>query len=345
MESSILGKTTAELGEWIKELKQPAFRAKQIIEQLYRQFAVEPDDFTNLPRILREQLPPFPVQIADRVAAADGTEKLLLTLHDQNQIEMVLIPSPQRMTFCLSTQVGCPVGCRFCASGKLGLERNLSAAEILAELLLGSKIHGALPDNVVFMGIGEGLLNTKELFTALEFMTAPEYLGMSPRRITVSTSGIVPAMRKFADLKREFTLAVSLHAVDEETRSKIIPERIRYSINEILAAADYYREQAGRMVTLEYTLLAGINDSPNAAAKLAALAKRHHAKINLIAYNSAGGEFMRPAEKVIENFYQTIEKNGAAVTFRVEKGGKKAAACGQLRISYSGNKQKNQEDC
>lgn len=331
---SILAQTREELIAQLAELGQPAYRSKQIIEKIYKHFASEEGDFSNQPKAVREALPPYPAQICDRVSAPDGTEKLLLELNDGAQIEMVLIPSPNRMTFCLSTQVGCPVGCKFCASGKLGLERNLTAEEILAELLIGSKVHGSLPDNVVFMGIGEGLLNTKELFKALEFMTSPDYIGMSPRRIAVSTSGIVPAMRKFADLKREFILAVSLHAVSDEIRDRIIPAKCRYPIAEIMEAVDYYNEQSGRMVTFEYTLLAGINDSKGDAEKLASLARKHHAKINLIACNPTDGEFQRPSTKVVESFFETIERKYPNVTLRREKGSDELAACGQLRLRH-----------
>ncbi len=336
----ILGKSSEQLIGDLKELGQPAFRSKQLINRLYKKFATSAEEFTELPKALQSQLAPYPASICGESVATDGTKKLLLQLEDGAQIEMVLIKSLQRMTFCLSTQVGCPVGCGFCASGKLGLERNLTNAEMLAQLLIGSKIHGTLPDNIVFMGIGEGLLNTTELFKTLEFITSPDYIGMSPRRVTVSTSGIVPAMRKFAELKREYTLAVSLHAVDDETRAKIIPSSCRYPIADILAACDYYLEQANRMVTFEYTLLANVNDSVSDAKKLAKLAIKHKAKINLIACNVVDDKFNRPSKLVVERFFETIESIGAKVTLRREKGGDDAAACGQLRLQHHNKKLK-----
>ena len=261
-----------------------------------------------------------------------GVEKLLLKLHDGECIEMVIIPADDRLTFCLSTQVGCPVGCYFCASGKNGFTRNLRAGEILEEFMLGVKRAG-FPDNLVFMGIGEGLLNFEELSDALNILTSPEGFGMSPRRITVSTSGFVPGMQKFAQLKREFNLAVSLHAVTDEIRAKLIPSNVRYSIAEILKAADLCRDSNNRQYTIEYTMIAGINDAPDSAAKLADIAIAHHAKINLIPYNSTDGIYHRPERSVIEAFEQTIKDRGARVTRRVERGGKRSAACGQLRIS------------
>ena len=336
MRQWLLGNNVDELKELLKTLGEPKYRADQIVNHIYRGLATSYDEMTSLSKSLRTKLEAaageFPLRLTETLVAKDETEKLLLSLSDGDSIEMALIPSPDRMTFCLSTQVGCPVGCHFCASGAAGLARNLTAAEMLAELLIGSSLHGALPDNVVFMGIGEGLLNTRELFHALEFMTAPEYFGMSPRRITVSTSGIVPGIDKLAALKREFTLAISLHAPDDATRAKLIPDTIRYPIVEIMAAADRYREQAGRMVTLEYTLLDGINDSPAAARAMATLAKRHHAKINLIPFNVAKEGFRRPSAEKIKRFCAELESTGAHFTLRRERGAESSAACGQLRL-------------
>jgi 23S rRNA (adenine2503-C2)-methyltransferase len=182
------------------------------------------------------------------------------------------------------------------------------------------------------MGIGEGLLNCNELFPALEMLTSPDGFTLSPRRITVSTSGYVPGMLKFAELKKEYNLAVSLHAPDEETRSKIIPDTLRFPIPEILSAVDRYKKEAGRIVTLEYTLLAGINDSDAQAAALGRLAFAHHAKVNLIPYNSTGSSYRRPSRERIESFERAVAAAGAAVTRRIERGSNKNAACGQLRI-------------
>ena len=244
---------------------------------------------------------------------------------------MVIIPADDRLTFCLSTQVGCPVRCAFCASGAHGLVRNLSCGEIIEEFLFAVQRLGKLPDNIVFMGIGEGLLNFDALSGALTALTSQEGFGMAPRRITVSTSGIVPGIRKLSAMKKEFTLAISLHAVDEETRSRIIPPEFRYPITDILQAADAYREECGRMVTLEYTLLEGINDSLAAAAQLGKISKEHHAKINLIPYNQTDRGFRRPKDKVIRQFMTEVEKAGGSVTCRKERGGSTDAACGQLR--------------
>ncbi len=330
------GLKTDELKTLTVQAGEAPFRARQLGEWIYRGQITDPARMTNLPASLKDYISqhtiPCSSEVTESFMSSDGTEKLLIRLHDGECVEMVMIPSPERMTFCLSTQVGCPVRCRFCASGADGLVRNLEAGEIIEELHHGARRLGKLPDNIVFMGIGEGLLNFKNLSTALEIMTAPDMIGMSPRRITVSTSGYVPGIRQLADFGRPFTLAVSLHAVDDATRAEIIPDQLRYGIREILDACTYYREKIGRMVTLEYTLLADVNDSEAEAEKLAAIARAQHAKVNLIPYNAVSESFKRPSKKTITAFFNKLEQRGATVTLRLEKGTENDAACGQLRL-------------
>lgn len=332
----LAGLKPGALKELAADAGEAPFRADQLGEWIYRRQVTDPARMTNLPRSLKEYLGEHTVSTSSGVSAgftaADGTEKLLIRLHDGESVEMVIIPSFGRMTFCLSTQVGCPVRCRFCASGADGLVRNLEAGEIVEELHHGVQRLGRLPDNIVFMGIGEGLLNFDNLATALEIMTEPEMIGMSPRRITVSTSGYVPGIRRLADFGRPFTLAVSLHSVNDATRAAIIPGNLRFGIREILDACTYYREKIGRMVTFEYTLLAGVNDSEREAGMLAAIAREQHAKVNLIPYNAVSAEFKRPPKKTIMNFFNKLEQCGASVTLRQEKGADSNAACGQLRL-------------
>ena len=331
----LAGASHEELTAFCAAKQLPAFRARQIAQWLYEKWTVEPEKMSNLPDPLRRDLADFfrapASRVADKVVAPDGTAKLRIELYDRESVETVLIPTPERLTFCLSTQVGCPVGCRFCASGEHGLTRNLTTGEILEELLLSSREAGQKPDNIVFMGIGEGLLNFAEFSRALEMLSSPDYFGFAPRRITVSSSGYVPGIRKLAEMKKEFNLAISLHAVDDEMRAKLIPDALRYPIAEILDAADFYCETAGRQYTLEYTMIAGVNDSVETAKKLAAIARKHHAKINLIPLNQAAGDFRRPDRKTIEAFETEISSAGARVTRRVERGFKRGAACGQLR--------------
>ncbi|MEG1980139.1 MAG: 23S rRNA (adenine(2503)-C(2))-methyltransferase RlmN, partial [Victivallaceae bacterium] len=305
---------------------------------IYRKLESDPRRMDNLSLPLREklatELAANPMQICRREADDSGTVKLLLRLCDGESIEMVIIPGGDgRKTFCLSTQVGCPVQCVFCASGRNGLTRNLQSGEIIEQFLLGCReLGGVLPDNIVFMGIGEGLLNYDNLILALERLTGEEYFGMSPRRITISSSGYVPNMLKLADLGREYNFALSLHATDDECRRRIIPDKIiKYTIAEILAALKYYADKVGRIPTLEYTLLSGINDSPRQAAELAAIAKEVHAKINLIPYNPTVEGYARPARKVIEEFCRVLNKQHANYTLRQERGSGVNAACGQLR--------------
>ena len=337
MKEFLITQSAEQLTQWCEKEGFPKFRAKQLLQWIREKLLIEPEKMLNLPETLRQKVKEHffapSMSVAEVASSADGVSKLLLELHDGEHIEMAIIPAGDgRVTFCLSTQVGCPVGCRFCASGKNGLKRNLLTGEILEEFLLGCQYLGKRCDNIVFMGIGEGLLNCNELFPALEMLTAPEGFALAPRRITVSTSGYVPGMLKFAGLQKEYNLAVSLHAPDEETRSKIIPDTLRFPIQEILSAVDNYREKAGRMVTLEYTLLAGINDSDAQAEALGRLAYAHHAKVNLIPYNSTGTTFRRPSRERIESFERAARATGAVVTRRIERGSGKNAACGQLRI-------------
>ncbi|MDD4318224.1 MAG: 23S rRNA (adenine(2503)-C(2))-methyltransferase RlmN [Victivallaceae bacterium] len=316
---------------------EPPFRARQLTEWVYKKLVLTPEKMHNLPtqfkNYIRDNTDCGSSVISERSKSGSGTEKLLLTMRDGNAVEMVIIPSPKRVTFCLSTQIGCPVRCRFCASGADGLVRNLLSGEIIEQLWHGSQIIGRLPDNIVFMGIGEGLLNFDHLAAALDIISSPDMIGLSPRRIVVSTSGYVPGIRKLAELGKPFTLAVSLHAVNDTVRAQIIPSQLRYSISEILEACTEYRKKIGRMITFEYTLLAGINDDDSAARQLAEIAHSQHAKINLIPYNDTGSEFKRPTPDKIRRFQQILESCHANVTLRVEKGSDANAACGQLRRS------------
>lgn len=323
----------ADIEEWCIKRGFPKFRSDQIFRHIHERLAVSVEEMNNLPKDLKAALQEdfyTPSSRIDTVAgSSDEVEKLRLELFDKEMIEVAVIPMGEKRTLCLSTQVGCPVGCRFCASGANGLTRNLKCGEIIEEFLYGCSRIGAKCDNIVFMGIGEGLLNTAELFPALEKLTCD--FGMSPRRITVSTSGYIPGMEKFAQLKKEYNLAISLHAPDDVTRAKLIPDQLRYKVADILEAADNWSKSSGRQYTLEYTLVSGINDSVEHATALGKLAYLHHAKVNLIPYNETSSTFRRPALRNIELFEQTVAATGARVTRRVEKGKGAAAACGQLR--------------
>lgn len=324
--------------EFVKAHGQPEFRARQIIDWVYRKYVLQPDAMKNLPLELREALKAefkcATSEIEAKQQAGDGTCKLLIRLEDGESIEMVIIPAPDRITFCLSTQVGCPVQCRFCASGADGLIRNLKAGEIIEQLYHGCGIIGRLPDNIVFMGVGEGLLNFDNLGRSLEIICDSQYIDMASRRITVSTSGYVPGIYKLAELGRPVNLAVSLHAPNDEIRAKLIPDKLRFPVSEILEACELYREKIGRMVTFEYTLVAGINDSRDAAKKLAEIAFRTRTKVNLIPYNEVEtSDCKRPDDRTLKTFESILLKRGVQVTMRQEKGSKVSAACGQLRAT------------
>ncbi|MBO5900726.1 MAG: 23S rRNA (adenine(2503)-C(2))-methyltransferase RlmN [Lentisphaeria bacterium] len=331
----LVSASRSDLEAWCAGRGFPRFRADQIYKHIRERLAITPDEMNNIPKDLKAALKEDFFCPSSSIDAVDGSpdevEKLRLCLYDGEMIEVAVIPMGEKRTLCLSTQVGCPVQCRFCASGVGGLVRNLKCGEIIEEFLWGCSRIGAKCDNIVFMGIGEGLLNTKELFPALDILTSG--FGMSPRRITVSTSGYLPGMEAFANLRREYNLAVSLHAPDDVTRAKLIPDPLRYSVSDIINAADNYYKSSGRQYTLEYTLISGINDSISHAAALGELARRHHAKINLIPYNDTASQFKRPALRDIEAFERAVADTGARVTRRVEKGKRASAACGQLRAA------------
>ena len=297
-----------------------------------------PDKMTNLPLNLREEIAnkfvfKYP-KIINYEKTSDKTIKYLLRLYDGESIEFVLIDSKRRKTLCLSTQVGCPVKCKFCASGTFGLKRNLLPGEIVAQFLLGSKLLDTYPDNVVFMGIGEPLFNLPNLTKSLNIMGAQDYIGYAARRITISTSGIPDGIVRLAEVGKQWNLAVSIHAPDDKTRAMIIPDKCRYPLQEIFEACRYYFEKTGRTITFECTLIKGINDAPSQADEMAKIAKQMHAKVNVIPYNPTDNpKFVRPDRDVCDHFADRLKKRGVNVTFRVEKGEKINAACGQLRAS------------
>ncbi|HBM16120.1 MAG TPA: 23S rRNA (adenine(2503)-C(2))-methyltransferase RlmN [Lentisphaeria bacterium] len=329
-----IGITYEKLSAVIPEM--PGYRVNQIINWVYKKFIINPDLMSNLPADLKAKLKDnfsydYP-KIAESCNTSDRTEKFLIELEDNNCVESVLIKTPDRQTFCLSSQVGCPIKCRFCASGIPDFVRNLTASEIAGQFILLSKYIGKLPDNVVFMGIGEGLLNLKNLTEALNIICSEEYIGYAQRRITISTSGIPKKIDELTALGKQYNLAVSLHAPDDSTRALLIPDKSRFPIKEIIDACKRYFAKTSRLITLEYTLIDGINDSLKQAKSLADIANDLRAKINLIPFNKVeGSSFSRPTRDKCLAFSKELEKSGANVTFRYEKGAGIDAACGQLR--------------
>lgn len=334
--------TPAELESAFKEEGLPAFRARQVTAWVWRKGALSYEAMTDLPKDLRERLAArYPVlgsRVAETPRSADTTQKYLLELDDGKLVECVLIPAEDgRRTVCLSTQVGCPVACGFCASGLDGVERNLTAGEILDQFLAAKAVSDAPVTNVVFMGMGEPLLNFENVETATARLCAPEEEGggLSSRRITISTSGIVPGIARMAAMEGQVRLSVSLHAPRDDLRTRLMPINRRYPISALMEALKEYQSETGRLVTFEYILLDGVNDSPRESEELVALLKGSDldCKVNLIPFNPVEGTpYGTPPRERCSAFAARVRSGGIATTLRVRKGGDIDAACGQLRL-------------
>jgi 23S rRNA (adenine2503-C2)-methyltransferase len=335
----------AELEKQIGEFGQPSYRAQQIAEWLYKKRAESFAEMTDLPRELRAQLAERfafdKIDIVRVLGSADTTRKFLFRLADGNLIESVLIPaSPalygsrsDRRTICVSTQVGCAYGCKFCASGLEGFSRNLRPNEIVDQIIAVERASGEKIDNIVFMGMGEPLANLTNLMRAIRIINAPWGLGIGARHITISTSGLAPQIRKLADEQLQIRLAISLHGATDEVRNQIMPINRRYNLATLLAACDYYASQKKQRLTFEYILIDHVNDSPDQARRLSRVARRLGAKVNLIPYNTVHGlPWSRPSPEQQEQFLSILRQNRVAATLRREKGHDIDAACGQLRL-------------
>lgn len=341
---SLCGLSADRIAGWLSEHNHPAYRASQLRQWIYGRRAESIDEMADLPASLREQLGDefdlFTGRLAKHQVAGDRTEKLLVELTDGKRVECVLMRETRRWTVCISTQVGCAMGCVFCASGLLGLDRNLSRPEILEQILrLTRRLE---PDerltNIVVMGIGEPLANLPALLGALEEVHAEDGLGLSPRRVTISTVGLPAGIRQLADVGRPYNLAVSLHAPNDELRNRLVPVNDRIGIAEILKAADDYFERTGRRVTYEYVLLAETNDQPRHARQLAALLADRNAHVNLIPMNNVKElNWNCPGEPQTQRFATILDEAGVATTVRKKKGADIDAACGQLRLENLGN--------
>jgi 23S rRNA (adenine2503-C2)-methyltransferase len=334
-----------ELGAIVGD--EPAYRVDQLRRWLYRTPVFSSDEMTNLPSSFREEISaslwPFEVEI-EQAADAGTTRKWLFRAPDGAAIESVLMGYPRRATLCISSQAGCALGCTFCATGQFGFERHLEPGEIVAQVayaraflrLIGMP---GVPDrltNIVFMGMGEPLANYDRVREGIRRLVG--VMGLSARSITVSTVGIVPGIRRLADEPWPLSLAISLHAADDALRSSIVPINRRYPIETLIEAAQGYYEKKGRRVSIEWTLMDGVNDSEDQARKLAGIARRLHAHINLIALNPTPlGVGRAPGERRIEWLAGLLRSAGANVTIRDTRGRDIDAACGQLRV-FSGNR-------
>lgn len=367
----IKSQTQDELQAQFKTWGEPAYRVPQLLDWLYSKRVTDWNAMTNLPQPLRQKLcSQFELtrlELVRKQGARDATQKFLWRLRDHSLIESVLIPAnpalygdaSDRHTLCVSTQVGCAYGCRFCASGLEGWKRNLGVEEIVEQVLaverwnendtapaLAARAEGAgtqnatnvreperLVSNLVIMGMGEPLANYDNLLKALKILNAPWGAGIGARKITISTSGLAPQIRKLADEPLQFRLAISLHGATDETRNKIMPVNRKYPLRELVAACEDYQRKNGRMITFEYILIAGVNDGLEQVKPLAQLASRLNAKVNLIPYNVVEGlPWARPGEDAQEAFLDALEKANVKATLRREKGHDIDAACGQLRL-------------
>jgi 23S rRNA (adenine2503-C2)-methyltransferase len=335
---SLLGLSPDEFADLLVEHGHPRYRARQVLDWVYRKRVRDPARMSNLSRALREGLPDLvslalPEPVGVRVSRAQDAAKFVLGLADGARIESVAMRSRRGVTLCLSSQAGCGMGCAFCATGAMGLRRNLRPEEIVAQVVHLLEATGWEDPgyNLVFMGMGEPLANYASVLKAIRILNHPDGLSVGARRITVSTVGLVPQIRRLAREGLQLGLALSLHATTDEKRGQIVPLAHRYKLDALLAAARDYVEKLGRRVTLEYVLLAGVNDARDDALRLAEIARSIPCKVNLIPYNPVPGmPWKRPEEGAVERFVAWLAPRAPAVTVRWSQGTDIGAACGQL---------------
>ncbi len=341
----LLGLSILQLERWAVQQGQPAFRGRQLHDWLYAKGVADLEEITVLPKSWRSELKEQGIKVGrlqqiKSVVATDSTNKLLLAAADGATIETVGIPTKQRLTVCVSSQVGCSMGCRFCATGKGGLERSLDAYEIVSQVLSIREAMERRPSHIVFMGMGEPLLNIDSVLESIRCLNVD--LGVGQRRIVVSTVGVEHTLPRLAELALErlgsvqFTLAVSLHAPNQKLREQLIPTARTYPLKNLLEDCRHYLEITGRRVSFEYILLGRLNDRPEHAEELADQVGGFQSHVNLIAYNPIEEEdFERPSIDRITAFKQLLERRGVAVSVRSSRGLDKNAACGQLRRHYA----------
>jgi 23S rRNA (adenine2503-C2)-methyltransferase len=326
------------LTTWLADQQAPAFRAKQIQRWLFQSRVAAFADMSDLPQSLRDSVAAefniWATTTAAHQKSKDGTEKLLLRLNDGKAVECVLLRDGVRRTICISSQVGCAMGCVFCASGLDGVDRNLTTGEIIEQMLVLQRL---LPveerlSHIVVMGMGEPLANLDNLLPALDLATSKDGLGISARRITISTVGLPPGIHQLAELNTRFQLAVSLHAPNDELRNELVPVNKKIGIESILTAADHYFDVSSRRLTFEYVLLDQINDQIVHAQQLVRILQYRNALLNVIPYNPVAGlPYKRPSQNSIMRFRDILEAGNINVQFRQLKGNEIDAACGQLR--------------
>ena len=341
---NLLGMTRAQLEAWFAEMGEKSFRAQQVLKWIHHQGETDFDAMSNLGKALREKLKARaeirPPEIVSQHDSSDGTRKWAIRVDGGGLVESVLIPDGNRATLCVSSQVGCSLDCSFCSTGKQGFQRDLTAAEIIGQLWLAIKSYdafhsgkGRVVTNVVMMGMGEPLMNFDPVVSAMNLMMEDLAYGISKRRVTLSTSGVVPALDKLAEVS-DVSLAVSLHAPNDELRSQLVPINRKYPIARLLQSCRNYIDAQSdnkRVVTVEYTLIAGVNDQPEHARELADLLRDFPCKINLIPFNPfPQSDYRRPSGNAVSRFWQVLVDAGYIVTVRTTRGDDIDAACGQL---------------
>ncbi|URR36871.1 23S rRNA (adenine(2503)-C(2))-methyltransferase RlmN [Thermosynechococcus sp. HN-54] len=330
---ALLGQSAAELKAWVEAQGQPSYRAQQLHQWLYQKGVRSLKDITVFPQQWRDALADVEIGRSDiryRHDAQDGTVKLLLALADGETIETVGIPSGDRLTVCVSSQVGCPMACDFCATGKGGYRRNLASHEIIDQVLTIQSEMGHRVSHVVFMGMGEPLLNLPAVIQAVTCLNRD--IGIGQRHITISTVGIPQQIQRLAQYQLQTTLAVSLHAPNQSLREQLIPSAKHYPLGQLIADCRAYVEHTGRRVTFEYTVLAGVNDRPQHAEELAQLLRGFQSHVNLIPYNPiAEATYQRPSDQRLRQFLTQLHALGVTASIRRSRGLDRQAACGQLR--------------
>lgn len=342
---ALTGLSPEDLKIWLENAGEPGFRADQILEWIWKKKVVSIDAMTNLPVALREKLTAAfrltALEHSSTQGSADTTRKFLFRLHDGRYVESVLIPAnpalygekSDRRTLCVSSQVGCAYGCKFCASGLAGFSRNLDASEIAGQVLAAEQLSGERVDSLVFMGMGEPLANLDHLLAAIALITGPKTLHLGARHLTISTSGLVPQIKQLADHPQQIRLAISLHGATDAVREKIMPINKKWPIAELFEALDDWNAKKTQKLTLEYILISGINDALEQAVILARHARRLGAKVNLIPYNTVEGlDWKRPPNNHCRAFQEILKNAGVTANLRLEKGHDIDAACGQLRL-------------
>jgi len=354
MTVNIAGLKLAELTHIVTALSEPGYRAQQVYGWVHKKYALTFEEMSNIPRSFRDKLAGqaavLPLAAAQTAVSRDGTVKTLFRLPDGKTIESALmLYSPDagspRTTVCLSTQVGCPIGCAFCATGQQGYERNLTAGEMVGQVIWWQRYlqdhprsrgeGAARVTNLVFMGMGEPFLNYDTVWQAIEIINAPDGLGIGARNITISTSGLAPEILRLAQEKLQVGLAISLHAPDNATRDKLVPVNRKYPLEKLLPAVREYVLRSGRRVSFEYLMLKGVNDTPSQARQLAKLLQGMNCHVNLIPANPVGEKDFLPSTPVsIKSFQDTLTDAGIACTVRQSKGVDIAAGCGQLKSRW-----------